>query len=350
MHSIKKLDYKKAGVDINASNSFVESIKKMASTTLRSETISGIGGFGGLFSLHTYSFSNPVLVASTDGVGTKLKIAFLMNTHNTIGIDLVAMCVNDIVSHGAEPLFFLDYFATGKLISEIGINIIEGIVAGCKEAGCSLLGGETAEMPFFYKEKEYDLSGFAVGIVDRDAIIDGSIITVGDRIIGLASNGIHANGFSLVRKLLFEDLKLNVSSIVPELGQTPIGEILLKPTKIYVKSILNLRRDFNISGIAHITGGGLIENISRILPKGCSAEIRKDSWEIPTIFKFIQEKGNIDEKEMFRTFNLGIGMVIVIKNEDAQEIVDRLKGMNQECFIIGEITKRGNGDQSIRFI
>jgi phosphoribosylformylglycinamidine cyclo-ligase len=260
------------------------------------------------------------------------------------------MCVNDVVSHGAEPLFFLDYFATSKMEPEIGIKIMEGIVSGCKEAGCSLLGGETAEMPSFYKEKEYDISGFAVGLVDRDAIIDGSIITVGDKIIGLSSNGIHANGFSLVRKLFFEELKLNVNSFIPELGQASIGEILLTPTKIYVKSILNLMRDFNIAGIAHITGGGLIENINRIIPNGCKAEIIKDSWEIPMIFNFIQEKGNINESEMFRTFNLGIGMAIVVKNDATQEIIDRLKGMDQECFIIGEIKKREKGDQSIQLV
>lgn len=345
----EKLTYKMAGVDTELAKTFVKNIRKIAHSTFRSEVISDIGGFSGLFSLNLGRYKNPVLVASTDGVGTKLKIAFMMNKHDTVGIDLVAMCVNDIIVTGAEPLFFLDYFACGKLDLGIAEKVIEGIAKGCMEAGCSLIGGETAEMPSFYAENEYDLAGFAVGVVDADRIIDGTSITVGQRIIGLASSGLHSNGFSLVRKVIFEKLNLKVTDFVADIGRT-IGEELLTPTKIYSKSILRLTREFNISGMAHITGGGLIENISRILPHSCKATIFKNSWKIRPIFHFIQREGNISENEMFRTFNNGIGMVLIVHESDVEEIMIRLSGLKEEAFLIGEIAARKDGDQSVEFI
>ncbi len=345
----EKLTYRMAGVNMDLAKEFVKSIKKIAKSTFRSEVISDIGGFSGLFSLSLNRVNNPVLVASTDGVGTKLKIAFMMNKHDTIGIDLVAMCINDIIVTGAEPLFFLDYFACGKLDTEIAEKVIEGIAKGCMEAGCSLIGGETAEMPSFYAENEYDLAGFAVGVVDAERIIDGTTITVGQKIIGIASSGLHSNGFSLARKLIFEKLNLKVTDFVPDLGRT-IGEELLFPTRIYAKSILRLTREFNITGIAHITGGGLTENISRILPYTCKATIFKNSWKVHPIFHFLQREGNIPEDEMFRTFNNGIGMILIVHESEAEEIMIRLNGLKEEPFLIGEISVRKDGDPSVEFV
>jgi len=345
----EKNTYKNAGVDIDAGNEFVKKITPLVKSTFRPEVMTEIGGFGGLFSLNTRKYKKPILVSSTDGVGTKLKIAFMMDKHDTVGIDLVAMCVNDIITLGAEPLFFLDYISTSKLVLNRAEEIIKGVADGCKEANCSLIGGETAEIPSFYKDEEYDLVGFALGVVDNDKIIDGSAITVGDKLIGIASSGLHSNGYSLVRKILFDDLDLDINAKVEGI-QSPLGEELLKPTKIYAKAVLNLIRDFNIQGISHITGGGLLENIPRILPQSCQALIYKDSWEIPHIFRFIKEKGNVDEYEMFRTFNNGIGMVIVVSPPDVDEILLRLKGLKEEAYIIGEITRREQEEQSIKFL
>jgi phosphoribosylformylglycinamidine cyclo-ligase len=345
----KKFSYKDAGVDIDKANLFVDRIKPLIKSTYRKEVMSAIGGFGGLFHLDIGKYSNPVLVSSTDGVGTKLKVAQLMDKHDTIGIDLVAMSVNDVVVQGAEPLFFHDYISTGKLDVEINVKIIEGIVKGCREAGCALIGGETAEMPAFYKEGEYDLAGFCVGAVEADKIVDGSEIRVGERIIGISSNGIHSNGFSLARNVLFEKGKLSIHDNVNDLDFS-IGMELLRPTKIYVKSILNLIKNFSIKGIIHITGGGYIDNIPRILPRQCRAVILKDSWDIPPIFSIIKDIGNIDETEMYRVFNMGIGMMIVVPEKEASEVIERLGILGERAYTIGFIEKRETEQPSISFI
>jgi phosphoribosylformylglycinamidine cyclo-ligase len=347
---VKKITYKDAGVDIDAANKFVQSLKTIVKPTFRPEVLSGIGGFGSLFALNIQKYKNPVLVSSTDGVGTKLRVAFMMNRHDTIGIDLVAMCVNDIVAQGAEPLFMLDYISTGKIKENILVDIVKGIVAGCKEAGCSLIGGETAEMPSFYKDGEYDVAGFVVGVVEKDKIIDGSSITVGDKIIGIASSGIHSNGLSLARKVLFDKPGIKPDNFYEELGCT-VGEELLKPTRIYIKIVINLLRDLQINGIANITGGGLVDNISRILPGGCMANIQMGSWKVPSIFDFIKTKGGINDKEMLRTFNNGIGMVLVVPSGDEEEILLRLKGLNEKAFVIGEIeSRKGRSRSPVKFI
>jgi len=343
---MKGLTYKSAGVDIDEGDRLVRFIKPMTRTTSRPEVMGGIGGFGALFSMDIKRYKNPVLVSSTDGVGTKLKIAFMMDKHDTIGIDLVAMGVNDIITTGAEPLFFLDYFATGKLDVEKASQVIKGIARGCKEAGCSLVGGETAEMPDFYKPGEYDLAGFAVGVVEKKGIVDGSTIEPGDRIIGLASSGLHSNGYSLARKVLFDKLGLGVKDRVDGLKKT-IGEELLIPTRIYVKPILKLLKWFKLKGIAHITGGGFVENIPRILPRGCKAVIKRDSWPIPFIFRFLKEKGGISEMEMFRTFNCGIGMVMVVSKKDEPGVLKRLKGLKERTYSLGEVVKRWGKEDAI---
>ncbi len=336
----KKLTYKDAGVDIDAADKFVDSVKNIVKPTLRPEVISSIGGFGGMFALNKQKYDNPVLVSSTDGVGTKLKIASMINKHDTIGIDLVAMCANDIIVQGAEPLFLLDYISIGKINHQILEDVLKGIAEGCKQAGCSLIGGETAEMPSFYEDGEYDVAGFVVGVVDMEKVIDGSSITVGDKIIGIGSSGIHSNGFSLVRKVFFDHLKMKPEEYVDELGCT-VGEELIKPTKIYVKTVLNIMRDFQINGIAHITGGGLLDNVVRVLPKECRANINMGSWDILPIFEYMKNKGNVDDEDMLRTFNNGIGMVLVVPAEDADEIMIRLKGLNEKAYIIGEIESKG---------
>jgi phosphoribosylformylglycinamidine cyclo-ligase len=334
----KKLTYADAGVDIEKADNLVETIKKIAKKTRRTGVMGEIGGFGGLFSLNTTNIKNPVLVSSTDGVGTKLKIAFLMNRHDTVGIDLVAMCVNDIAVQGARPLFFLDYLATGKLKIDTVTDIIKGVGKGCIQADCALIGGETAEMPGFYRENEYDLAGFAVGIVDNSKIVDGSEIRPGQQIIGIASSGLHSNGYSLVRKICFEVLGLTVDSHVPELGKT-LGEELITPTRIYSETIQSLVRDLPIQGLAHITGGGIMDNIVRVIPKACGIAIKKGSWDIPPIFTFLQEAGNVDEKEMMHTFNNGIGLVAVVPEENVQEVLNRLTGSGEKAWAIGEVTK-----------
>ncbi|MDO9528679.1 MAG: phosphoribosylformylglycinamidine cyclo-ligase [Syntrophales bacterium] len=345
----KKVSYKDAGVDINKANLFVKKIQPIIKGTSRKEVMSGIGNFGGLFHLDMGKFKDPILVSSTDGVGTKLKIAQMMDKHDTVGIDLVAMSVNDILSQGAEPLFFLDYIATGKIDVKKSVKIVEGIAKGCIEAGCALIGGETAEMPEFYKDDDYDLAGFCVGIVDASELIDGSEIKVGDRIIGIASNGIHSNGFSLVRKVLFEQKKLKIKDKIEGLGHS-IGTELLRPTKIYVKPILNLMKTFKIKGVAHITGGGFIENIPRILPSRCRAIIKKDSWDIPPIFDIIQKMGNIDKKEMLRVFNMGIGMMIVVTEKDFEEVLERLGGLGERAYAIGTIDNRNKNEKHVSFL
>ena len=328
--------YADAGVDIEKANKLVDTIGKIAKQTFRSGVISDIGGFGGLFSLNLANLDRPVLVSSTDGVGTKLKIAFMLDKHDTVGIDLVAMCVNDIIVQGATPLFFLDYLSMGKLDNERAADVIKGIAEGCKQSQCALLGGETAEMPGFYQNNEYDLAGFAVGIVDNSKIIDGTEIRVGHKLIGIASSGLHSNGYSLVRKICFDVLKLKLDENISELGKT-IGEELLTPTKIYAATINGLLKDLPIHGIAHITGGGISENLVRIVPQPCSILIRDDSWDIPPIFSFLQQAGNISEKEMIRTFNMGLGMVVVVPDHAALDVQQRIEAMNERAFVIGAI-------------
>lgn len=333
------LTYADAGVDIDKANRLVNIVKKIAQQTRRSGVMGEIGGFGGLFSLNVEYFNNPVLVSSTDGVGTKLKIAFMMDKHDTVGLDLVAMCVNDIVVQGAEPLFFLDYLSMGKLDTKIATDVITGIGAGCRQAKCALIGGETAEMPDFYKKNEYDLAGFVVGIVDNSKIIDGSEIRVGNRLIGISSSGLHSNGYSLVRKVCFEILKLKIDAFIPELGKT-IGEELLTPTKIYAQTVRSMMMDLPVLGLAHITGGGIVDNILRIIPDGCNIMLRKQSWEVPPIFPYLQEAGNISDEEMMRTFNNGIGLIAVVPEDATEEILERLTAMGEKAFAIGEIMER----------
>ena len=339
------LNYKKAGVDIDAGNQAVELIKKDVQSTFSPEVMTGLGGFGGLFKPDLSSYKNPVFVSGTDGVGTKLKLAFKLDIHNTIGIDLVAMSVNDILAQGAQPLFFLDYLATGKLEPEKTAEIVKGIAAGCKQAGAALIGGETAEMVGFYQSGEYDLAGFAVGIVDQDQIITGDEIKAGDLIIGLKSDGLHSNGFTLARAALFEKAGFDYTEEVEGLEKN-LGEELLKPTRIYVKTVLALLEKYKIKGIAHITGGGLIENLPRILPDGLKAEIKKKSWQPQQIFKLIQQAGEVEEREMYRTFNMGIGMTLVIDKDDKEKTLKKIDEMGEEACLIGEI-KAGAGDTSL---
>ena len=340
--------YKDAGVNIEAKGKFTTDIYHQLRRTFGPRVIENPGGFGGLFSLNYNSklfaknYKQPVLVASTDGVGTKLKIAFMMDRHDTIGIDLVAMCVNDILVLGAEPLFFLDYMASSRMIPEKMKEVLHGIANGCCEAGCALLGGETPEMPGFYHEGEYDLAGFAVGIVEKKKVINGDDISTGDIVIGLSSSGLHSNGFSLVRKVLFDKARLDVNSKIKAINGT-IGDELLKPTRRYVKSIRNLLRHYKrkkvIKGMAHITGGGLIDNIPRILPQGCSVRIAKGAWPVPEIFRVIQENGKIDEDEMYHVLNMGIGMVLIVSKYFVSSIMKKLKRMKEDAFIIGKVVK-----------
>ena len=346
---MKKWFYKNAGVDIEKGDAFVQAIKPMVESTFRPEVLTKIGGFAGCVSLNLERYKKPILVSSTDGVGTKLKIAFSMNRHDTVGIDLVAMCVNDIVVSGAKPLFLLDYFATSKLDPEKSTKVVSGIVKGCIEAECSLIGGETAEMPGFYKGGEYDLAGFAVGIVEDSQVIDGSGVTVGDKLIGIASSGLHSNGYSLVRKLLLDQLKMDLEKRVEEIGEV-LGEELLRPTRIYVKTVLNLARDFNIVGIAHITGGGITGNLPRIIPKGCKAIVQKGAWDIPPIFSFLKEKGNISEEEMLRTFNNGVGMILIVRSREVDDILARLRSLGEKAFIIGEVGRAEREQEKIEFV
>ncbi|HDD43449.1 MAG TPA: phosphoribosylformylglycinamidine cyclo-ligase [Candidatus Desulfofervidus auxilii] len=345
----EELTYEKAGVSLKRASEAINRIKKLVRKTHRTSVLSDIGHFAAFFAFDKERYKDPVLVSSTDGVGTKLKIAFMLDKHNTVGIDLVAMCVNDIIVHGATPLFFLDYIATGHLSPEKIEQIMEGIVEGCAQADCAIVGGEMAEMPDFYKPGEYDLAGFVVGIVDREKIIDGSEISVGHQIIGLASSGLHSNGYSLVRKLFFEQLKWPLDKYL-ESCQCTLGEELLKPTRIYVPAILNILKDFRIAGMAHITGGGIPENLSRILPKGCKAVIKKGSWKIPPIFQIIQQTGKIKEEEMIRTFNCGIGLILVVNAKYCDEVMDRLRGLKETPYIIGEILERKENESIVEFV
>ncbi len=344
----KKTSYKDAGVDIDKGNLFVEKIKPLIRSTFRKEVRGDIGKFAGLFHLDTAKLKSPLLVSSTDGVGTKLKIAQMMDKHDTVGIDLVAMSVNDIIVNGAEPLFFLDYIACGALSLETSVSIVEGITRGCTDAGCALLGGETAEMPGFYGPGEYDLAGFAVGIVDSEKLIDGSAVSVGDCLIGLASSGLHSNGYSLVRKVLFDQEKLDPKIFVDELNDI-LGIELLRPTRIYVRSVLNVCRNFNVKGIVHITGGGFIENIPRVLPDPCRVNIEKGSWDVPPVFDYIQRIGGIEEKEMYRVFNMGIGMVLIVPDRQREEALQRLTALGEQASIIGVVEKREEGGPAVVF-
>jgi phosphoribosylformylglycinamidine cyclo-ligase len=339
----KPLTYADAGVDIDKADRLVQSIKTIAQQTRVPGVMGEIGGFGGLFSLNVANMDQPVLVSSTDGVGTKLKIAFMMNKHDTIGIDCVAMCVNDIAVQGAKPLFFLDYLATGKIEGDIIKDIILGIGQGCQEAKCALIGGETAEMPGFYQNNEYDVAGFAVGIVDNSKIVDGSEIQVGHKIIGIASNGLHSNGYSLVRKICFDRLKLQIDTHVPDLGHS-IGEELIRPTRIYSETIQHMIRGLPIRGLAHITGGGIIDNALRIIPQACGIIFRRDSWELPPIFTYLQKAGGVEELEMMRVFNNGIGLVAVVPDKAVADVLARLSAMQEKAFVIGEIVERQTDD------
>lgn len=344
----ESLTYADAGVDINKANDLVNTIKKLAKATPRSGVMGEIGGFGGLFSLNLTNISNPVLVSSTDGVGTKLKLAFMMDKHDTIGIDLVGMVVNDIVVQGAKPLFFLDYLSMGHLDNRVAASVIEGIANGCIEAQCALIGGETAEMPGMYIDGEYDLAGFSVGLVDNSKIIDGSGIRNGHRLIGIASSGLHSNGYSLVRKICFEKCGYDVSTHIPEFGKT-LGEELLTPTRIYCQLLLSLVRDLPIHGLAHITGGGIDENIIRVIPDSCKVVIEKESWEVPPVFQFLQKAGSVTDREMHRTFNNGIGMIAVVPEESTQDVLDRLAAMDEKAFLLGEICGREGSEPQLEW-
>lgn len=338
--------YKKAGVDIAAGNEAVERMKKHVKRTYRPEVMAELGGFGGLFSLNKDKYDEPVLVSGTDGVGTKLKLAFAMDKHDTIGIDAVAMCVNDIIVQGAEPLFFLDYLACDKVIPEKIEAIVKGISDGCLQAGCSLIGGETAEMPGMYAEGEYDIAGFTVGIVDRKKMIDGSTIAAGDAVIGFASSGIHSNGFSLVRRLLLEEAGYSLHQELSELGGAKLGDVLLEPTRIYVKSALKLIEKVNVKGMAHITGGGFIENIPRMLPDSVSVNVQYGSWPILPIFELMQSKGEITNRDMFTTFNMGIGLVVILPADQAEEALRIASELGEQAYRIGTVTE---GSRAVTF-
>lgn len=327
--------YKQAGIDLNAGYEVVDRIKKHAIKTKRKGLLGNIGSFGAFFDLSQLDYKNPVLVSGTDGVGTKLLIAQKVNQHDTIGIDCVAMCVNDILASGAEPLYFLDYLALGKTNPDVVESIVKGIVDGCQQAGCALIGGETAEMPDMYQKDEYDIAGFSVGIVEKQSIIDGSKINVGDVLIGLPSSGVHSNGFSLVRKILMKDLNVSLDTALE--GKL-LKDVLLTPTRIYVKPVLSLIKQVDVLGISHITGGGFIENIPRMLPQNLGVEINASSFPKLPIFDFLEKKGHIDHLEMYNIFNMGIGMVLVVKKEDVKKTIDYLENLNEAAYEIGVVT------------
>ncbi|MGE4576746.1 MAG: phosphoribosylformylglycinamidine cyclo-ligase [Candidatus Pseudothioglobus sp.] len=323
---MSSLTYKDSGVDITKGNQLIEKIKPIAKSTLRPGVLAGLGGFGAMFEIPIDRYKNPVLISGTDGVGTKLMVAEMLNKHDTIGIDLVAMCVNDLIVQGAEPLFFLDYYATGSLNEEVATSVISGIGEGCIQSGCALIGGETAEMPGMYNGEEYDLAGFCVGIVEKNQIIDGSKVSTGDQIIALGSSGPHSNGYSLIRKVL-EKSKPSSSQL----------NSLIEPTKIYVKSILSLIQNLPVHAISHITGGGLLENIPRVLPKHLAANLDQNSWELPQIFKWLQSEGNIDTMEMYRVLNCGVGMVVIVPKASSDEAINILKSCGENAWLIGEV-------------
>jgi phosphoribosylformylglycinamidine cyclo-ligase len=341
--SEKSLSYKDAGVDIDAGTQLVERIKPIAKRTQRPGVLSGLGGFGSLFELPLDRYNKPVLVSGTDGVGTKLKLAMMLNKHDTIGIDLVAMCVNDIIVTGAEPLFFLDYYATGKLNLDVASDVIAGIGKGCELAGAALVGGETAEMPGMYEGEDYDLAGFSVGIAEKDNIIDGSTVAVGDVLIGLASSGAHSNGYSLIRKVIELQDDLNQT-----LDGKPLADVLLEPTRIYVKSLLELIRLQPIHALAHITGGGITENLPRVLPDNTVANVTLGSWPTPALFDWLQEEGNISDDEMLKTFNCGIGMVICVAQENVDAALAQLKQSGESAYIIGHIAQ-ADGEPKVNY-
>lgn len=330
---VESLNYKSAGVDIAAGNELVERIKPIAAATRTAGVMAGLGGFGSMFELPLDRYSQPILVSGTDGVGTKLKLAIDLNIHNTVGIDLVAMCVNDIIVQGAEPLFFLDYFATGKLDVDTAAAVIEGIGKGCSLAGAALVGGETAEMPGMYADGEYDLAGFCVGIVEKSKVLDGSKVQVGDKLIGMASSGPHSNGYSLIRKIIAH----SNASLSDTFGDATLGEALLKPTTIYVKSLLALLDKVPVHALAHITGGGLTENLPRVLPEGMNANIDLNAWKFPAIFKWLQQQGNVALADMLTTFNCGVGMIICVAAEDEQATLDSLTQLGETVFTLGEL-------------
>jgi phosphoribosylformylglycinamidine cyclo-ligase len=336
----KGLSYRQAGVDIDAGNTLVERIKPLVQKTFRPGVLTGLGGFGALFELPLEQYRQPVLVSGTDGVGTKLKLAMMLKRHDTIGIDLVAMCVNDIVVAGAEPLFFLDYYATGRLSVEQATRVISGIARGCELAGCALTGGETAEMPGMYQDEEYDLAGFAVGIVEKSAILQGDRVQPGDLLLGLASSGPHSNGYSLIRKVI----EVSGADLSAPLEKTTLGEALLAPTRIYVKPLLKLLQQVEVHALAHITGGGLTENLPRVLPSGTVAQIRTGSWKQPAVFRWLQDRGGIAPEEMLRTFNSGIGMVICLPAAEVAPAIELLEAEGETVYRIGEIRAAGDGE------
>ncbi len=345
----KKLTYRDAGVDTKEGERAVSLMKEHVKGTFNENVLTGLGSFGSLFALDVKDMEEPVLVSGTDGVGTKLKLAFMMDKHDTVGIDCVAMCVNDVLCQGAKPLFFLDYIATGKVRAEKIADIVKGIAEGCRQSGSALVGGETAEMPDFYSEGEYDMAGFSVGIVDRKKIITGAKIKTGNRIVGIASSGIHSNGYSLVRRIFFDKLDMKLNDIVDELDEE-LGEALLRPTKIYANACEAVLPKFDVNGIVHITGGGFYENIPRILPEGTAADIEIGSWKIPEIFLYMKEHGNVSEKEMFSTFNMGVGMMMVVDEADADGVVEALRAAGETADIIGTIVESKGGSREERVL
>ncbi|WP_251360103.1 phosphoribosylformylglycinamidine cyclo-ligase [Kangiella sp. TOML190] len=343
MSDKQSLSYKDAGVDIDAGNALVDRIKNITKKTYRPEVMGNIGGFGALFDLPT-GYEEPALVAGTDGVGTKLRLALNMNKHDTVGIDLVAMCVNDLIVQGAEPLFFLDYYATGKLDVDVAADVVTGIGEGCLQSGCALIGGETAEMPGMYEGDDYDLAGFCVGIVDKKKIIDGKGVKSGDVLLGLASSGPHSNGYSLIRKILEvsgEDVNREFEN-----GKT-LGETLLEPTRIYVKPLLRLFKEVEVKAISHITGGGLQENLPRVMPATSKAIVDTNAWQMPKVFQWLQEQGNVDRLEMYRTFNCGIGMILVVAEENAQAAQDLLEALGETVYRVGTIANREGDEEQV---
>ncbi|MCP4075160.1 MAG: phosphoribosylformylglycinamidine cyclo-ligase [Gammaproteobacteria bacterium] len=342
--SDQALSYRDAGVDIDAGNELVERIKPSIKRTQRAGSVGSIGGFGGLFELPLDRYKNPMLVSGTDGVGTKLKLAIELQQYDTIGIDLVAMCANDIAVLGAEALFFLDYYATGKLTLEIAESVIAGIAEGCVQAGCALIGGETAEMPGIYQQGDFDLAGFCVGIVDKNNIIDGQNVQPGHNLIAIASSGPHSNGYSLIRKVI----EVSEVDLQQDCAGTPLGKALLEPTRIYTKNLLELSQQQNLQAIAHITGGGLIDNIPRVLPQNCTAEIDKNSWQIPAVFEWLQQAGNIEQLEMYRTFNCGIGMVLVVEESITEDCITLLNQLGENAWKLGQVIEKTT-DDSVTF-
>ena len=342
----QKLNYQDAGVSIDRGNQLVNRIKSSASSTHGKGVIGNLGGFGALFDIGAMNYKDPVLVSGTDGVGTKIMLATVMNQHNTIGIDLVAMCVNDILVQGASPLFFLDYFACGELDVDTASDVINSIAQGCKLAGCSLIGGETAEMPGMYAVGEYDLAGFCVGAVERTDIIDGNTVQAGDILIGIASSGPHSNGYSLIRKIL----EVSNDNLTTEFGGRTLGEVLLEPTKIYVKAIKKLFQTCDVKALSHITGGGLTENLPRVIPDNVQVSIDTQSWSLPPVFEWLQSEGNIESQEMYRTFNCGVGMIVCVSEKDKNDAIQCLKSSGETAWVIGQVEIKQENDEIVRFL